>query len=125
MRRRPTAGVSGITTWTLLRDRTVAVVVAVELLSSLAMGATVTALGWQACSRAHDPLVLGLLGPAEFTPAALDAGLGDQAVWPLYVLAFAWGVGNAFAGPTLNPLLAAGVPSGHEPSVSDPPGARL
>ena len=61
------------TTRALLRDRTVAVLVAVELLSSLSMGAMVTALGWQAYQRQHDPLVLGLLGLAEFIPAALLA----------------------------------------------------
>ena len=61
----------------LLRDRTVAVLVGLELLSSLAHGATLTALGWQAYARSHDPLVLGLLGLAEFVPAvvlALPAG---------------------------------------------------
>lgn len=133
------------TTRALLRDRTVAVLVAVELLSSLSMGATVTALGWQAYQRQHDPLVLGLLGLAEFIPAALlalpaghvidrhdrrlvagaglavtalvavvlaiDAAAGDSSVLPLYALAFAWGIGNAFVGPTLNPLLASAVPA--------------
>ncbi len=123
--------------------RIVTVMVLVELLSSLALGATATALGWQAYARQHDPLVLGLLGLAEFVPAvllalpaghvidrhdrrvvagaglvvatvtavalALDAAAGDTAVWPLYVLAFCWGVGNAFVGPTLGPLLAAGI----------------
>jgi MFS family permease len=124
-------------------DRLVIVMVLVELLSSLALGATATALGWQAYARARDPLVLGLLGLAEFVPAVLlalpagyvidrhdrrwvagfglaagtavalalaaDAAAGDTTVWPLYALAFAWGVGNAFVGPTLGPLLAAGV----------------
>ena len=36
-----------------------------------------TALGWEAYARAGDPLVLGLLGLAEFVPAlicALPAG---------------------------------------------------
>jgi MFS family permease len=126
-------------------NRIVTVMVAVELLSSLALGATATALGWQAYARQHDPLVLGLLGLAEFVPAvllalpaghvidrhdrrtvagaglafstaialalALDAAAGDTAVWPLYVLAFGWGVGNAFVGPTLGPLLASGISS--------------
>src|SRR6185437_1431361 len=107
----------------------------VEILTSLALGATATALGWQAYQRRHDPLVLGLLGLAEFVPAvllalpaghvidhhdrrlvaglglawgtaiaivlAIDAAAGDTAVWPLYVLAFTWGVGNAFVGPTI------------------------
>ncbi len=48
--------------------RIVTVMVLVELLSSLALGATATALGWQAYARQHDPLVLGLLGLAEFVP---------------------------------------------------------
>lgn len=61
------------TTWELLRDRTVAALFAVELLTGLGLGATVTALGWQAYQRSHDPLVLGLLGLAEFVPAALLA----------------------------------------------------
>jgi MFS family permease len=124
-------------------NRMVTVMVAVELLSSLALGAVATALGWQAYARRHDPLVLGLLGLAEFVPAvllalpaghvidrhdrravagaglvfstaialalALDAAAGDTAVWPLYLLAFGWGVGNAFVGPTLGPLLAGGI----------------
>ena len=123
--------------------RIVTVMVLVEVLSSLALGATATALGWQAYGRQRDPLVLGLLGLAEFIPAlllalpaghvidrhdrrvvagaglvaaaaiavalALDAAAGDTAVWPLYVLAFGWGVGNAFIGPALGPLLAAGI----------------
>jgi MFS family permease len=123
--------------------RIVTVMVLVEVLSSLALGATATALGWQAYGRERDPLVLGLLGLAEFVPAvllalpaghvidrhdrrivagaglvtgaviavalALDAAAGDTAVWPLYLLAFGWGVGNAFVGPTLGPLLAAGI----------------
>jgi MFS family permease len=124
-------------------SRMVTVMVLVEVLTSLALGATATALGWQAYARRHDPLVLGLLGLAEFVPAALlalpaghvidrhdrrtvaaaglltaaviavalalDAAAGDTAVWPLYLLAFGWGVGNAFVGPTLGPLLAAGI----------------
>jgi MFS family permease len=126
-------------------NRIVTVMVAVELLSSLALGATATALGWQAYARERDPLVLGLLGLAEFVPAvllalpaghvidrhdrrtvagagllfstaialalALDAAAGDTAVWPLYALAFGWGIGNAFVGPTLGPLLASGISS--------------
>src|SRR5256714_8925865 len=123
--------------------RIVTVMVLVEILTSLALGATATALGWQAYERQHDPLVLGLLGLAEFVPPmllalpagqvidhharrlvaglglawgtaiaivlAIDAAAGATAVWPLYLLAFGWGVGNAFVGPTLGPLLAAGV----------------
>ncbi len=61
--------------------RIVTVMVLVELLSSLALGATATALGWQAYARQHDPLVLGLLGLAEFVPAvllALPAGHVDD-----------------------------------------------
>ncbi len=124
-------------------NRVITIMVLVELFSSLALGAAATALGWQAFSRRQDPLVLGLLGLAEFIPAvvlalpaghvidrhdrrwvaggglitsavvalalALDAAAGDTRVWPLYLLAAAWGVGNAFVGPTLGPLLAAGV----------------
>ena len=129
----------------LLRDPPVALLVAVELLTALALGATVTALGWQAYQRAHDPLVLGLLGLAEFVPAALlalpaghvadrhdrrrvaalgsaasvavsaalsvDAASGDGRVWPLYLLAFGGGCGNAFVAPATGPLLAAAVPA--------------
>src|SRR6476469_6629099 len=60
-----------------MRDRTVGLLVGVELLMSLGFGATATTLGWQGYSRAHDPLVLGLIGLAEFIPAvvlALPAG---------------------------------------------------
>src|SRR5205809_69154 len=52
-----------------MRDRTVGLLVSVELLMSLGFGATATTLGWQGYSRAHDPLVLGLIGLAEFIPA--------------------------------------------------------
>jgi MFS family permease len=62
-----------LTARSLLRDRAVALLVSVELLLGLGLGATATALGWQAYARAHDPLVLGLLGLAEFIPAALLA----------------------------------------------------
>ncbi len=127
----------------LLRDRTVGLLLSVELLTTLGFGATATALGWQAYSRVHEPIVLGLLGLAEFIPAALlaipaghvadrydrrrvaalglavvtltcaglalDAAAGDTKVWPLYVFAFLSGVGNAYAGPAITPLLAAGV----------------
>src|SRR5438067_11362580 len=55
------------------RANLVAVLVLVGLSSSLAVGATVTALGWQAYGRGHDPLVLGLLGLSEFIPAVLLA----------------------------------------------------
>ena len=44
--------------------------VLVELLSSLALGAAATALGLAGLRRRHDPLVLGLLGLAEFVPAS-------------------------------------------------------
>ena len=57
----------------LLRDRTVGLLLSVELLTTLGFAATATALGWQAYSRAHEPIVLGLLGLAEFIPAALLA----------------------------------------------------
>jgi len=40
---------------------------------------------------------------------AIDAGRGDTAVWPLYVLAFVIGIGNAYSAPAVGPLLAAGV----------------
>ena len=127
----------------LVSDRTVALLLGVELLMSLGSGATATALGWQGYSRSHDPLVLGLIGLAEFVPAAVlalpaghaadshdrrkvaglglvvvtaaaaalafDAGTGDSAVWPLYLLALVTGVGNAYAAPAIGPLLAAGV----------------
>jgi MFS family permease len=127
----------------LLRDRTVGLLLSVELLTTLGWGATTTALGWQAYSRVHEPIVLGLLGLAEFIPAALlaipaghvadrndrrrvaalgmavvtlacvglalDAAAGDTRVWPLYAFAFLSGVGNAYAGPAITPLLAAGV----------------
>jgi MFS family permease len=39
----------------------------------MARAALATALGWQAYARSHDPLVLGLLGLAEFVPALLLA----------------------------------------------------
>lgn len=115
-----------------------------EFSAGVARGALVTALGWQAYERSGDPLVLGLLGLAEFLPAlllalpaghvadrydrrrvafvaslggggvagllALDAASGDQAVWPLYLLAMAGGVASAFLIPSFNPLLAASVP---------------
>ncbi len=115
-----------------------------EFSAGVAHGALVTALGWQAYERSGDPLVLGLLGLAEFLPAlllalpaghvadrydrrhvaflaslggsvvagllALDAASGDQAVWPLYLLALAGGVASAFLVPSFNPLLAASVP---------------
>ncbi len=57
----------------LLADRVVMLLIGVELLTSLGTSATATALGWQAYGRAHDPLVLGLIGLAEFVPAALLA----------------------------------------------------
>lgn len=60
-----------------MRNRSVALLVAVELLDGVARGAMTTALGWQAYERGHDPLVLGLLGLAQFVPAvvlALPAG---------------------------------------------------
>ena len=128
----------------LLRNRAVALLLAIGLLDGVSAGATLTALGWQAYARAHDPLVLGLLGLSEFVPAALlalpaghiadrhdrrlvallgfvaaamaiaalavDAAAGDRAVWPLYLMAAAFGGAFAFANPALDPLLAACVP---------------
>jgi MFS family permease len=44
-----------------------------EFSAGLARASLATALGWQAYARAHDPLVLGLLGLAEFLPALLLA----------------------------------------------------
>lgn len=133
----------GLSLRELIRDRTVVLLLSVEMFTTLGFAATATALGWQAYSRAHEPIVLGLLGLAEFIPAALlaipaghmadrrdrrrvaamgllvvtfacvalalDAASGDTEVWPLYILAFVSGVGNAYAGPAVGPLLAAGV----------------
>ncbi len=62
---------------TLLRDRTVFLLLASQLLTSLAMGVMTVALGWQGYERSHDTLVLGLIGLAEFVPAlvlAIPAG---------------------------------------------------
>jgi MFS family permease len=60
-------------TTALLRQRTVALLLAAELTTSIATAAAVTAIGWQAYARSGDPLVLGLLGLAEFAPAAVLA----------------------------------------------------
>ncbi|HUZ84017.1 MAG TPA: MFS transporter [Gaiellales bacterium] len=62
-----------LTTGELLCNRSFALLLAVELLAGVAEGATMTTLGWQAYARAHDPLVLGLLGLSEFVPAVLLA----------------------------------------------------
>jgi MFS family permease len=66
----------------VLRDRTVRVLLGGEFLASVSTAAVTTALGWQAYQRTGDPLVLGLLGLAEFMPAillALPAGhLADR-----------------------------------------------
>jgi MFS family permease len=59
--------------WTLVRRRAVGVLLSLEFLSSTGGTIITTALGWQAYSRAHDPLVLGLIGLSEFVPAALLA----------------------------------------------------
>src|SRR4029078_5884237 len=114
-----------------------------QRVTSPGFGPPATTLGCQGYSRAHDPLVLGLIGLAEFIPAvvlalpaghaadsharrrvialglavvavaavalAIDAGRGDTAVWPLYVLAFVIGIGNAYSAPAVGPLLAARV----------------
>jgi hypothetical protein len=48
-----------------------------ELATSLALGVMTVAMGWQGYVRSHDPLVLGLIGLAEFVPAlvlAIPAG---------------------------------------------------
>jgi MFS family permease len=42
---------------------------------------------------------------------ALDAALGDQQAWPLYVLAAAFGTAFSFVAPAYSPLLAAAVPA--------------
>ncbi len=123
----------------------VRLLLASELLAGVARAAMTTALGWQAYARSHDPLVLGLLGLAEFLPAVLlalpaghiadrhdrrlvaaaagggtalvavllaaDAAAGNREVWPLYLLALAFGVAQAFLGPAFNPLFAASVPA--------------
>ena len=57
----------------LLRDRTVVAVISSQFLASVAIGAIEVALGWQAYLRTGDPLVLGLIGLAEFIPAAVLA----------------------------------------------------
>jgi MFS family permease len=64
---------ASMTTGQLLRNRAVALLISVELLVNVAQGSVVTALGWQAYARAHQPIVLGLLGLAEFVPAVLLA----------------------------------------------------
>ena len=57
----------------LLRDRAVAPLLGIEMLQWLGMGVWTTALGWQAYARSGEALTLGLLGLAEFVPAALLA----------------------------------------------------
>jgi MFS family permease len=57
----------------LLRDRAVAPLLGIEMLQWLGMGVWTTALGWQAYARSGEPLVLGLLGLAEFVPAVVLA----------------------------------------------------
>ena len=64
-------------------------------------GTTGACSPWSRRSAAR--VVAGLL--------ALDAASGDTAVWPLYLLALAGGVTQAFLGPAFNPLLAAAVPA--------------
>jgi len=44
-----------------------------EFSAGVARAALATALGWQAYQRSHEPLVLGLLGLAEFLPTLLLA----------------------------------------------------
>src|SRR6476646_224512 len=64
------------------RCRPVPLLLGAEFSAGMARAALATAPGWQAYARAHDPLVLGLLGLAEFLPAlllALPAGhLADR-----------------------------------------------
>ncbi len=62
-----------MTAGALLRDRAVGPLVALDGLQWLGLGAQTTALGWQGYARSGQPLVLGLLGLAEFVPAALLA----------------------------------------------------
>lgn len=62
-----------------MRDRTVVAVISSQFLASISLGATEVALGWQAYLRTGDPLVLGLIGLAEFIPAALLAIPAGQA----------------------------------------------
>ena len=75
--------------------------------------AVVLALPAGHAADSHDRRRVTALGLAVVTGAAvalaIDAGRGDTAVWPLYVLAFVIGIGNAYSGPAVGPLLAAGV----------------
>ena len=65
-------------------------------------------------SDRHDRRRVAGLGVAGVALVALalagDAALGGDEAWPLYVLACAGGVSQAFAQPAFNPLLAAAVP---------------
>src|SRR4051812_50186104 len=84
-----------------MRDRTVGLLVSVELLMSLASAPPPTTLGWQGYSRAHDPLVLGLIGLAEFIPAvvlALPAGHAADSHDRRRVTALGLAVGGAPLG---------------------------
>jgi MFS family permease len=55
------------------RRRPVPLLLGAEFSAGVARAALATALGWQAYQRSHEPLVLGLLGLAEFLPALLLA----------------------------------------------------
>jgi MFS family permease len=122
-----------------------------ELLTEISLLGMQTALGWEAFERSGDPLVLGIIGLAEFVPAlvfALPAGHaadhrdrrfvaalglligvlattgigvdtadGDARLWPLYVLAVFIGLGQAYASPAFNPMLAASVTKEELPRV--------
>ncbi len=57
----------------LLRERPVALLLAAELLGTLAFGVIAAALSWQAYQRTGSAAVLGAIGLAEFLPAMLLA----------------------------------------------------
>jgi hypothetical protein len=62
----------------LMRDRTVGLLVSVELLMSLGFGATATTLAGRA-TRAHDPLVLGPIGRRVHPAVVLALPAGHAA----------------------------------------------
>jgi MFS family permease len=72
-------------------NRGVRLLLAGELLTTSSALAVQTALGWEGFSRSNDPLVLGLIGLAEFVPAlvfALPAGHAADHRDRRYVTAF-------------------------------------
>jgi MFS family permease len=73
------AAVAVARTLPAVRSRPVALLLGAELFASVARAVTATALGWQAYARTHDPFSLGLIGLAEFLPAALLALPAGQA----------------------------------------------